>query len=122
MTTFIRDFSIITILNLAGAILGARFLYKNDVPASYWIAFGFIALLTLAIHTILIKANEKRAQLFVNAFMAALTAKLLFSCIILLAVGLLVREQLVFTAVAYLIAYFTFTVAEIKDLLPRMKN
>lgn len=122
MGKFVRIHLVITALNVAGALLVSRFLFQDDVPVAYWFSLAFIAVLTIVIHKILIKANDKRPQLFVSYFMGALTIKLFFSAILLVAVGLIAKEQLTFTAIAYLIAYVLYTVAEISDLLPRMQN
>jgi len=122
MGKFVRIHLVITALNVAGALLVSRFLLQDDVPVAYWFSLAFIAVLTIVIHKILIKANDKRPQLFVSYFMGALTIKLFFSAILLVAVGLIAKEQLTFTAIAYLIAYVLYTVAEISDLLPRMRN
>lgn len=122
MGKFLRYFLLITLLNVAGAWAVSHYLLHAAVPVAYWFSLAFIAILTLAIHRILIRANDKRPQLFVSFFMGALTIKLFFSAIILVAIGLIAQEQLTFTALAYLVAYMLYTAAEIADLLPRMRN
>lgn len=122
MGKFLRSFLLITALNVAGAWAVAQYLMDITVPIAYWFSLAFIALLTLVIHRLLLKANDKRPQLFVSFFMGALTVKLFFSAIVLLAVGLIAKDQLTFTALAYLVAYVLYTAAEIADLLPRMRN
>jgi hypothetical protein len=122
MGKFIGMFLLVTVVNVAGAILSSRAILDQDVPVSYWITLSFIAVLTLIVHRILIGANNKRPQLFVTYFMGALTVKLFFSAMVLVAVGLIAKDQLAFTAVAYLIAYVLYTTIEIADLLPRMRN
>lgn len=122
MKKFALTLLLILALNAAGAIAAAALSDRGEVPFSYWISLIFIAALTYIVHRQLIAANEKRAQLFVTYFMGALTVKLFLSVILLVAIGLTAKEELAFTAVGYMIAYALFTAAEVKDLLPRMKN
>lgn len=122
MRSFLITLTILTAANVIGAYVSANYFLDSPVPFSYWLSLSFIAVLTYIVHKQLIAANEKRAQLFVAYFMGALTVKLFLSVILLIAIGLVVREELAFTAVGYMIAYVLFTIAEIKDLLPRMKN
>ncbi len=122
MKKFALTLVLILALNAAGAIAAAALSDRGEVPFSYWISLIFIAALTYIVHRQLIAANEKRAQLFVTYFMGALTVKLFLSVILLVAIGLTAKEELAFTAVGYMIAYALFTAAEVKDLLPRMKN
>lgn len=122
MRSFLITLMILTAANVLGAFVSANYFLDTGVPFSYWLSLSFIAVLTYIVHKQLIAANEKRAQLFVAYFMGALTVKLFLSVILLIVIGLVVREELAFTAVGYMIAYVLFTTAEIKDLLPRMKN
>jgi len=123
MRRFYLSFFIATSLCIAGAYAAAALIPGlGTVPVSFWFAFGFIALLTFGIHHLLVKANEQRAQRFVAYFMGALSIKLFFSCVVLVAVGFLDPDGLVFTALAYLLCYFIYTGVEIADLLPRMRN
>lgn len=122
MKKFSVTLALIFALNAAGAFAAAKLAERGDVPFSYWLSLIFIAALTYIVHRQLIAANEKRAQLFVTYFMGALTVKLFLSVILLVVVGLTAKDELAFTAVGYMIAYAVFTAAEVKDLLPRMKN
>lgn len=122
MRPFLNILLVLTAANALGAFVSAQYALESQVPFSYWLSLAFIAALTFIVHKQLIAANEKRAQLFVTYFMGALTVKLFLSVILLITVGLIARDELAFTAVGYLIAYLLFTVAEIRDLLPRMKN
>ncbi|MFN2422486.1 MAG: hypothetical protein ABR572_01805 [Cryomorphaceae bacterium] len=122
MRSFLIKLLILTAANVLGAYVSANYFLDAQVPFSYWLSLAFIAVLTYIVHKQLIAANEKRAQLFVAYFMGALTVKLFLSVILLIVIGLVAREELAFAAVGYMIAYVLFTVAEIRDLLPRMKN
>lgn len=122
MKGYFKDFSIITALCAMGAILSATYFISGPVPNSFWISFAFIAIASFAIHRILSDASQKRPQIFVAYFMGALTGKLFLSGILLVAIGLLDRENLKFTAIGFLITYVLLTVLEIRHLLPLMKN
>lgn len=120
---FRREFFAVVVACCLGAFLVAKYSLHQDVPVSFWIAMAFISILTFYIHKILLDANQnKRPQVFVNYFMGALTVKLLLSAMILLVVGLLDRDSLKFTAVAFFIAYALLTAVELKNLLPLVRN
>src|SRR5690554_4264477 len=120
---FRREFFAVVIACCISAFLVAKYRLHQDVPVSFWIAMAFISVATFYIHKILLDANQnKRPQVFVNYFMGALTVKLLLSAIMLLVVGLLDRESLKFTAVAFFIAYALLTTVELKNLLPLVRN
>ena len=120
---FQREFFVVVIACCLGAFLVAEYRLHQSVPISFWISMAFISIATFYIHKILLDANEnKRPQVFVNYFMGALTVKLLLSAMILLVVGLLDRENLKFTAVAFFIAYALLTAVELKNLLPLVRN
>jgi|SRR5690554_477416 len=120
---FLRDFIIVVVGCSAGAFVVAKYSLHQNVPTSFWIAMAVISVITFYIHKILMDANEnKRPQVFVNYFMASLTVKLLLSAMILLLVGLLDRENLKFTAVAFFVAYALLTFVELKNLLPLVRN
>jgi len=120
--TFTRDLLIIAVLVCAGAWASATFFLKQTVPFSFWISIGLLTLASYFIHQFLVKANDKRPQIFVASFMGSLTAKLFLSAIILVTVGVLDNENLKFTAIGYLIGYMLFLVAEIKNLLPHIRS
>jgi hypothetical protein len=122
MNSYIKQFVLIIIACIIGALLAAQFVTEAPVPNSFWVCFAFISLASLAVHRILTEASRKRPQIFVAYFMGALTAKILLSGILLVIAGLVDREGLKFTAIGFLIAYVLLTVLEIRHLLPLMKN
>jgi hypothetical protein len=122
MKGYFKDFLIITLLCAIGAVLSAYYFLSGPAPISFWISFAFIAIASFAIHRILSEASEKRPQIFVAYFMGALTGKLFLSGILLIAVGLLDRENLKFTAIGFLVTYVLLTILEVRHLLPLMKN
>lgn len=120
---FQREFFAVVIACCLGAFLVAKYSLHQNVPTSFWVAMAFISIVTFYIHKVLLNANEhKRPQVFVNYFMGALTVKLLLSAMVLLVVGLLDRENLKFTAVAFFIAYALLTAVELKNLLPLVRD
>ena len=123
ITAFKREFFAVVIACVAGSILIAKYVLEQNVPLSFWIALAFISIATYVIFNFLINANKnKRPQVFVNYFMASLTAKLLGSAFLLLAVGLIDRANLKFTAIAFFIAYALLSFVELKNLVPFLKN
>lgn len=121
-TGFLRDLIIILATVSAGAWFAANLFLKQDIPLSFWLSFGILTFASLAVHRFLVKSNQKRPQIFVASFMGALAVKLFLSAIILVMVGVLDKSNLKFTAVAYLIGYLLYLIAEIKNLLPLIRN
>jgi len=121
-SNFTRDLVIIVAAVSAGAWFSANLFLKQGIPFSFWIAFGLLTAISLGIHRFLVKSNEKRPQIFVANFMGALAVKLFFSAIVLVTVGVLDKSGLQFTAIGYLIGYLLFLIAEIKNLLPLIRN
>ena len=120
--TFTRELLIITALVCAGAWASANLLLDQIVPLSFWVSIALLSISSYFIHHFLVKANDKRPQIFVASFMGSLTVKLFLSAIILVSVGVLDKENLKFTAIGYLIGYMLFLIAEIKNLLPIIRS
>jgi hypothetical protein len=119
---YTRDLAIITALTCLGAWGSATFFLNQFVPLSFWLSITFLVLVSFFVHRFLVRANDKRPQIFVASFMGALTAKLFLSAIVLLVIGLVDNDSLNFTAVGYLIGYMLLLVAEIKNLLPLIRS
>ena len=119
---FLRHLTIATVLIVAAVLLVAVYALHTAVPLSFWICLVFLLLLFGFVFQTLIKANQKKPQTFVTVFLGTLTGKLFLSAIVILVVGLIDRESLKFTAIAYFVAYVTFSFLEIKNLLPLIKN
>lgn len=123
INAFYREFFAVVIICIIGSIWVATSVLEINVPVSFWIALAFISIATFSIFKLLIAINKnKRPQVFVNYFMASLTAKLLGSAMLLLLVGLLDRANLKFTAIAFFIAYALLSFVELKNLIPFLKN
>lgn len=120
--SFFKDFAIVIVLSSVSKFLVARYLLETNVPNTSWIGFLFISVLTLIIHNFLLRASTKRPQLFVASFMGSLTAKLLLSAMFLVVVGVLVKEELKFTAISFFILYALLTIVDIKSLLPILRS
>lgn len=122
-TRFKREFIAVVSLTSIGVFLIAKYVLFQEVPLSVWIALIFISVISYLIFNFLIKAfKNKRPQVFINYFMASLTGKLLGSAFLLLAIGLIDRENLKFTSIAFFIAYALLSFVELKNLLPLLKN
>jgi branched-subunit amino acid ABC-type transport system permease component len=119
---FLRDTIIISAAVAAGAWFSANLFLKMDIPISFWITFAILVILSLAIHRFLVRSNEKRPQIFVANFMGSLAVKLFLSAILLVLVGVLDKSSLPFTAIGYLIGYFLFLIAEVRNLLPLIRS
>jgi len=119
---FLKDFAIVVALASGLKALLAHYMLDMPVPLTSWIGFLFISALTLIIHNFLVKASKKRPQLFVASFMGALTAKLLLSAVFLVLIGVLVKDELKFTAISYFILYALLTIVDIKSLLPILRS
>jgi len=120
--SFFRDFTIVIVISILSKFLIARYALDMDVPVTSWVGYLFISVLTVIVHNFLIKASHKRPQLFVASFMGALTAKLLLSAMFLIIVGVLLKEELKFTAISYFILYALLTIVDIKSLLPILRS
>jgi hypothetical protein len=119
---FTRDLLVITVLVCIGAWASATYFLGVEVPASFWLSLSLLVVVSYFVHRFLVKANDKRPQIFVASFMGALAGKLFMSIAILLIVGLVDNDSLNFTAVGYLIGYMLLLVAEIKNLLPLIRS
>ncbi len=122
MKGFYRDIIIATIAAGAGAWAIAKFGLNIAVPLSFWISLAIVFIMTWIIHGVMVKANDKRPQLFVTYFMGTLTAKLFISAMVLVSVGVLDRDNLTFTAIGYFLSYILLTGLEIRYLLPLVRN
>ena len=119
---FFRDFIIVVILASISKFLIAEYYLDQPVPSTSWVGFLFVSTLTLIVHRFLTRASSKRPQLFVASFMGALTAKLLLSAFFLVIVGVLVKNELKFTAISSFILYALLTVVDIRSLLPLLRS
>ncbi len=122
MKGFYRDIIIATIALGVGAWATAEYGLHTTVPISFWISLIIVLAMTWIIHGVMVKANDKRPQLFVTYFMGTLTAKLFISAMVLVSVGVLDRDNLTFTAIGYFLSYILLTGLEIRYLLPLVRN
>ena len=121
-SAFYRDFVIVLVLGIVGLYLISQYVLGTSIPKSLWISLGLISVATLIIHNVMMKAFDKRPQLFVAYFMGTLTGKLFLSAMILLVVGMMDRDNLKFTAIAYFAFYVLLTTVELKNLLPLLRS
>jgi uncharacterized BrkB/YihY/UPF0761 family membrane protein len=121
-STFPRDLTIIVGAVCLGAWLSASQLIGRSVPFSFWLSIALLTIASFFIHRFLINANKKRPQIFVASFMGSLGVKLFLSFTLLILIGLLDNSNLTFSAIGYLIAYMLILVAEIRNLLPLVRD
>lgn len=119
---FLRDLIIIVLLVAGIAWAIARYAFDQELPLSFTVSFGILAIIAWFTYGFLVRANRKRPQIFVARFMGALSAKLFLSIIILVVAGLLDKENFKFTAIAYLIGYLLLSINEIRHLLPLVRK
>ncbi len=120
--TFWRDVLIVVVLSALSAWAVAGQILHQQVPVSFWLSLGFIALVTIIVFRVLLKANQKRPQIFVAYFMGSLTGKLLLSAFLMLGVGMIDPENLKFTAIGFFIVYALLTAVELRNILPIVRG
>lgn len=122
MRKFILEASVVLVVSYLSGWAISKFVLQKDVAISFWITTILLFALNIVSHRFLLKANQKRPQIFVASFMGALTAKLFLSAILLVAVGVIVPAELKFTAIGYFIIYAILTGVDIKNLLPYIRS
>ncbi|MFN2428392.1 MAG: hypothetical protein ABR574_00140 [Cryomorphaceae bacterium] len=122
MRKFIIEASVVMAVSFLAAWLIAVYGLESSVPASFWITSLLLFVLNIGVYRFLLKANAKRPQIFVASFMGTLTAKLFFSAILLVVVGVIAPGELKFTAIGYFIVYAILTGVDIKNLLPFIRS
>lgn len=122
MRKFILEASVVLVVSYLSGWAISKFVLQTDVAISFWITTILLFALNIVSHRFLLKANQKRPQIFVASFMGALTAKLFLSAILLVAVGVIVPAELKFTAIGYFIIYAILTGVDIKNLLPYIRS
>ena len=106
------------VLAIAGYLVFHYSLNEYFFPALPFVYLYFF-LLTLGVHAILLKANEKRPQQFVVRFMAATTFKLTVSVAVMVICALLDREKAVPFILAFAVLYLLYTAFEVALLQKR---
>lgn len=122
MRKFILEASIVLVVSYISAWAVSMYWLNTNVAISFWVTTLLLFTLNVASHRFMLKANNKRPQVFVTSFMGVLTVKLFFSAILLVVVGVIVPSELKFTAVGYFIVYAILTGVEIKNLLPYIRS
>ena len=72
---------------------------------------------TMVVHYVLLQVSLKKASSFINYFMLLTFGKLIFFLSIVLAYGLLRREDAAPFTIAFFILYFFFTIFEVNQSL-----
>lgn len=100
------------VLAIAGYLVFRFSLNEYLFPALPFIYLYFF-LLTLAVHAILLKANQKKPQQFVVRFIAATTFKLMFSVAVMVICALLDKEKAVPFILVFAVLYLLYTAFEV---------
>lgn len=125
MSALARFFMALTVL--AGLLAGGLVLWNQFGPpqyrltAAYFLLAGFY-LVTLLVHSALIKAGEKNAKTFVNSFMAVTGLKMFVYLLGLVIYVFVVPKSAFVFAFHFLVFYFVFTVFEVTMLMRFFKR
>jgi hypothetical protein len=86
--------------------------YLLPLPRAVYALVPAFAALTWAMHRLMLRANQTSPQMFLTAFMAGVTVKLLTSLAFLTVYILKIKEQSKELGIALFIVYMAFTVLE----------
>lgn len=110
-------------LVLFGLHFGAYALIEQLTwPYEVFFIYGYFVLLTLGMHLVLMAANRKSPQLFVNAFLGLMSGKMFMSLIIILLYLVLIKERPMAFGVNFLMLYLAFTAFEVVSLYGLLKK
>ena len=89
---------------------------------SYIILYVYFPLITLLIHSVLLKQINKRPQLFINYFMGSMTVKLFLSMILLLVVLYTQPNVRISFALIFMFMYLVYTALSIVVLFKKLRQ
>jgi hypothetical protein len=118
---FTRNLAIVsTLVALAGVSM--HFIFPAyTTPALPWLILLFIVT-TFSLYYILVKASEKKFNLFTNYFMAASAFKLLLLLILITVYVYFFRQDAIRFVIATCLLYLVYTVFEVYWLLKISKT
>lgn len=93
-----------------------------QLTSLYALFYGFLILITLVSHVLIMKQLDKRPQLFVTYFMGSMTIKLFIALGLMLVVLWFNREDRVPLAIVFMVLYFAYTFLSISAILPNLKS
>lgn len=89
---------------------------------SYIVLYVYFPLITLLIHSVLLKQINKRSQLFINYFMGSMTVKLFLSMILLLVVLYTQPNVRVSFALIFMFMYLVYTALSVVVLFKKLRQ
>ncbi|MAC94460.1 MAG: hypothetical protein CMC96_03045 [Flavobacteriales bacterium] len=89
---------------------------------SYIVLYVYFPLITLLIHSVLLKQINKRPQLFINYFMGSMTIKLFLSMILLLVVLYTQPDVRISFALIFMFMYLVYTALSVVVLFKKLKQ
>ena len=89
---------------------------------SYIVLYVYFPLITLLIHSVLLKQINKRPQLFINYFMGSMTVKLFLSMVLLLVVLYTQPNVRVSFALIFMFMYLVYTALSVVVLFKKLRQ
>ena len=122
LTRFTRSLALISSLVALAGLCLFFLLPRFTSPALPWLVLLFI-FTTYILFYILLKASEKKFNLFANYFMVASMLKIFLLILVISAYAFLYREDAIRFTVSLFVLYLIYTVFEVRWLLKisRMK-
>ena len=111
----------------SAAVLGILLFFQSKASTSFqttsfWAIWTFFAVVTAAIHYILVKVARQDSKKFITYFLGITGIKLFSYLIIIIIYSLLNRNHAQGFIVCFLIAYFLFSGFEVAMLLKHFKK
>ncbi len=97
-------------------------LIKRTSFLEVYILIPYIMFITIAFHTLLIKATKSNNMLFVNKYIAYSGLKLIIYLISILIYLIFIKFEIIVFLLSFLIIYFIYTIVEITSLLQIFKK
>jgi len=82
----------------------------------------FFGVISIAVHSVLLKASEKRANFFINSFMISAISKMLIYLVFVAIYLFFDKENQTPFIIYFMINYFIFSIFEIKTLLDDLRK
>ena len=119
---FSRKLSLLTFLIILLALSVGFIFPVVQLPVESAIVFAFFFIITLSVHFILLKADEKSDPQFIRYFMMTIMLKLFLYLGFIIILIFLVKEHAKPLAILFMILYLVYSVFEIGSLLSHLKK
>lgn len=120
--TFFSKLSLLTFLIILLALSVGFIFPAAQLPVESAIVFAFFFIITLSIHFILLKADEKPDPQFIRYFMITTMLKLFLYLGFIIILIFLVKEHAKPLAILFMILYLIYSVFEIGSFLSHLKK